>query len=60
MPDDPKPSAKAKREQRLQAALRQNLKRRKTQARGRAERTGTRSASEKRPLRATTEKGGAE
>jgi hypothetical protein len=60
MPDDPKPSAKAEREQRLQAALRQNLKRRKAQARGRAERTGTHSASEKRPLRATTEKGGAE
>ena len=40
MADSPKPSEKALREQRLQAALRENLKRRKAQARGRAE-TGT-------------------
>jgi hypothetical protein len=32
-----KSSTKAEREQRLQAALRENLKRRKAQARGRAE-----------------------
>jgi hypothetical protein len=37
MPDRPKPSEKALREQRLQAALRENLRRRKAQARGRAE-----------------------
>ena len=37
MPDRPKPSEKALREQRLQAALRENLKRRKAQARERAE-----------------------
>ena len=37
MTDRPKPSQKALREQRLQAALRENLKRRKVQARGRAE-----------------------
>ena len=36
MADSPKPSEKALREQRLQAALRENLKRRKAQARGRA------------------------
>jgi hypothetical protein len=38
MTDRPKPSEKALREQRLQAALRENLKRRKAQARGRSER----------------------
>jgi hypothetical protein len=38
MADRPKPSEKALREQRLQAALRENLKRRKAQIRGRAER----------------------
>ena len=37
MADSPKPSEKALREQRLQAALRENLKRRKAQARERAE-----------------------
>jgi len=37
MADRPKPSQKALREQRLQAALRENLKRRKAQARSRAE-----------------------
>ena len=37
MVDRPKPSEKARREQRLQAALRENLKRRKAQARSRAE-----------------------
>ncbi len=37
MADRPKPSEKERREQRLQAALRENLKRRKAQARGRAE-----------------------
>ena len=36
MSDRPKPSHKELREQRLQAALRENLKRRKAQARGRA------------------------
>ena len=36
MADAPKPSAKAEREERLQAALRENLKRRKAQSRGRA------------------------
>ena len=39
MADDPKSSGKAEREARLQAALRENLKRRKAQARGRALRT---------------------
>ena len=38
MADSPKPSEKTLREQRLQAALRENLKRRKAQARERAER----------------------
>ena len=38
MADNPKPSEKARREQRLEAALRENLKRRKAQARERAER----------------------
>jgi hypothetical protein len=37
MTDQPKASQKTLREQRLQAALRENLKRRKAQARGRAE-----------------------
>ena len=37
MTDRPKSSEKDQREQRLQAALRENLKRRKAQARGRAE-----------------------
>ena len=37
MADREKPSEKTLREQRLQAALRENLKRRKAQARGRAE-----------------------
>ena len=37
MPDRPKPTQKSLREQRLQAALRENLKRRKAQARTRAE-----------------------
>jgi hypothetical protein len=37
MSDRPKPTEKEAREQRLQAALRENLKRRKAQARGRAE-----------------------
>ena len=36
MSDRPKPSHKELREQRLQAALRENLKRRKAQAHGRA------------------------
>ena len=40
MADRPKPSEKDLREQRLQAALRENLKRRKRQARGRAESKG--------------------
>jgi len=37
MNDRPKVTEKERREQRLQAALRENLKRRKAQARGRAE-----------------------
>jgi len=37
MADRPKPSEKALRERRLEAALRENLKRRKAQARERAE-----------------------
>jgi len=37
MTEQPKPTAKARRAQRLEAALRENLKRRKAQARGRAE-----------------------
>jgi len=37
MSEAPKASEKVLREQRLQAALRENLKRRKAQARGRAE-----------------------
>jgi hypothetical protein len=37
MTDREKPSEKALREERLEAALRENLKRRKAQARGRAE-----------------------
>jgi hypothetical protein len=40
MTDRPKPTQKELREQRLQAALRENLKRRKAQARGRAENLG--------------------
>ena len=39
MADSPKPSEKVLREQRLEAALRENLKRRKAQARGRAEKS---------------------
>jgi len=38
MNDRPKVTEKERREQRLQAALRENLKRRKAQARGRADR----------------------
>jgi len=41
MTDRPKVSEKEARERRLQAALRENLKRRKTQARSRAEREST-------------------
>ena len=41
MADSPKPSEKALREQRLQAALRENLRRRKAQARGRQVATET-------------------
>ena len=37
MNDRPKVTERERREQRLQAALRENLKRRKAQARGRAE-----------------------
>ena len=37
MTDRPKVTEKERREQRLEAALRENLKRRKRQARGRAE-----------------------
>jgi hypothetical protein len=37
MTDRPKPTQQELRERRLQAALRENLKRRKAQARGRAE-----------------------
>ena len=37
MTDRPKATEKERREQRLQAALRENLKRRKAQVRGRAE-----------------------
>ena len=37
MTERPKPAEQVPREQRLQAALRQNLKRRKAQARGRLE-----------------------
>jgi hypothetical protein len=37
MSETPKPSEKTLRAQRLEAALRENLKRRKAQARGRAE-----------------------
>jgi hypothetical protein len=37
MADRPKPSEKALRDERLEAALRENLKRRKRQARGRTE-----------------------
>jgi hypothetical protein len=37
MADRPKPSEKALRDQRLEAALRENLKRRKVQERGRLE-----------------------
>jgi hypothetical protein len=59
MNDRPK-SEKELREARLQAALRENLKRRKAQARGRAERAGTESASEEPALPATTEKQRAE
>jgi hypothetical protein len=56
MADSPKGTDKARREQRLQAALRENLKRRKVQARGRAERAETDSQSEERPLAITAEK----
>jgi hypothetical protein len=44
MTDGPKPTERERREQRLQAALRENLKRRKAQARGRAE--GAKEAAE--------------
>jgi hypothetical protein len=37
MNDEPKVTEKERREQRLEAALRENLRRRKAQARGRAE-----------------------
>jgi len=40
MTERPKPTQKERREQRLQAALRENLKRRKAQARRRAEISG--------------------
>jgi hypothetical protein len=40
MTDRPKVTEKERREQRLEAALRENLKRRKAQARGRAESRG--------------------
>jgi hypothetical protein len=49
MADKPKLAAKARRERRLQAALRENLKRRKAQARGRAERSETDDAPEPPP-----------
>ena len=41
MSDRPKGTEKERREQRLQAALRENLKRRKRQARGRADQEDT-------------------
>jgi hypothetical protein len=41
MTDRPKPSKKNLRAQRLEAALRENLKRRKAQTRGRADRRQT-------------------
>jgi hypothetical protein len=44
MNDRPKVTEKERREQRLQAALRENLKRRKAQARGRAESQQDKSA----------------
>ena len=40
MTDRPKVTEKERRDERLQAALRENLKRRKRQARGRAENRG--------------------
>jgi hypothetical protein len=43
MAEQPKVTQRERREQRLQAALRENLKRRKAQARGRAE-TGEKEA----------------
>jgi hypothetical protein len=54
MADNPKRIKKGRREARLQAALRENLKKRKAQARGRAERSEADDAPE--PPRATTDK----
>jgi hypothetical protein len=44
MTDDPKALQKAKRERRLGSALRENLKRRKAQAKGRSAPAGSRRA----------------
>jgi hypothetical protein len=48
MADKPKLAAKARRERRLQAALRENLKRRKAQARSRASAAGKEAPDERR------------
>jgi len=49
MTDGTKARAKAARERRLQAALRENLRRRKAQARGRTRDEGEAEAAEGRP-----------
>jgi hypothetical protein len=49
MTDGTKARAKAAREVRLRAALRENLKRRKAQARGRSQDEGEAAAAETRP-----------
>ena len=56
MADNPKAAAKGRRAQRLQAALRENLKRRKAQARDRAERTKLDDGEEPARRREMTEK----
>jgi len=60
MADDPKRAEKDRREARLQAALRQNLKRRKAQARGRAERSATDEDAPEDVRRLATSNGKAE
>ena len=60
MADSPKRAEKTRRAQRLQAALRENLKRRKAQARGRAERSATDDAAPEGVRRTATSNGKAE
>jgi hypothetical protein len=57
MNDPPKVTEKERREQRLQAALRENLKRRKRQARGRADRRQTAEPHDSAGIAAEKENG---